>query len=134
LNIAEDRGLWGYKPSWDPEKMLLTIEDKRISKDLLKFCFESQWNGPRTAFTIFLRTASRSAIVRRGSSFSKEDVYSFYDLLDERYQDNADKTVITDSENEPFRVVVTIKEIAVYGWCIFEVNVDAQQVIFSSGV
>ena len=134
LNIAEDRGLWGYKPSWDPEKMLLTIEDKRISKDLLKFCFESQWNGPRTAFTIFLRTASRSAIVRRGSTFSEEDIHSFYDLLDERHQDNADKTVITDSENEPFRVVVTIKEIAVYGWRIFEVNVDAQQVIFSSGV
>jgi hypothetical protein len=83
---------------------------------------------------MFLRTASRSAIVRRGSTFSEEDIHSFYNLLDKRHQDNADKTVITDSENEPFRVVVTIKEIAVYGWRIFEVNVDAQQVIFSSGV
>ncbi|KAH8721590.1 hypothetical protein GQ44DRAFT_712094 [Phaeosphaeriaceae sp. PMI808] len=129
LNIAEQRGFWGYGPSWDPEKMLLTIEDKRISKDLLKFCFKSQWNSPHTTFTIFLRTVSKRAIVRRGSSFSKEDMHSFYDLLDESYQDNLDKTIITDQKNEPFRVVVTINEIAVYGWRIFEVNVDAQQVI-----
>ena len=134
LNIAEDRRLWGYRPSWDPERMLLTIEDKRISQDLLKFCFESQWKGPRTAFTIFLRTASRSAIIQRGSSFSKEDIHSFYDLLDERNQDHGDDTVITDSKNETFRVLVTINEIAVYGRRIFEVNVDAQHVIPSSSV
>jgi hypothetical protein len=126
LNVAENSGLWQYSPSWDPKKMLLTIEDKRISKDLLKFCFESQWGKSRTTFTLFLRTASKSAIVRRGSSFSKEDLHSFYDLLNEKYQDK--EIVITGSRNEPFRVAVTINEIAVYGWRIFEVNVDAQQI------
>tara|TARA_R110002003_G_scaffold37_3_gene2138 strand:- start:2415 stop:3140 length:726 start_codon:yes stop_codon:yes gene_type:complete len=126
LNVAENRGLWQYSPSWDLKNMLLTIEDKRISKDLLKFCFESQRGKSRTTFTLFLRTASKSAIVRRGSSFSKEDLHSFYDLLNEKYQDK--EIVLTDSKTEPFRVAVTINEIAVYGWRIFEVNINAQHI------
>ena len=134
LNMSDKFRLFGYRSSWDPEKLLLTIEDNRMSQDLLKFCFESQWNWPRTSFTIFLRTASKRAIVRRGSSFSQEDVRGFYDTLDEGYQDSLDKITITDLRNESFRVVVTIDEVTVYGWRIFEVNIDAQQVISSLAV
>jgi hypothetical protein len=127
LNIAENEGGWGYTPIWDAGRMLLTIEDKRRSKDLLKFCFEAQWlRRPRTTFTIFLRTASKRAMVRGGSTFSKEDMQSFYDLLNDGYQgDDVDGMVITDCEEDSFRVVVTMNETAVYGRRIFEVEVDA---------
>jgi hypothetical protein len=114
--------------------MLLTIEDKRRSKDLLRFCFEAQWlRRPRTTFTIFSRTASKRAMVRGGSTFSKEDMQSFYDLLNDGYQgDDVDGMVITDCEEDSFRVVVKMNETAVYGRRIFEVEVDALHI--NSGI
>jgi hypothetical protein len=134
LNIAENERWCEYTPIWDAESMLLTIEDKRRSKDLLRFCFEAQWlRRPRTTFTIFSRTASKRAMVRGGSTFSKEDMQSFYDLLNDGYQgDDVDGMVITDCEEDSFRVVVKMNETAVYGRRIFEVEVDALHI--NSGI
>lgn len=125
LNIDENRGLFGYSAIWDPRSQVLTIEGKHVSKDLLLFCFQSQWTLPRMTFTVFLRTVDNRALVRQGSSFTKEDVRRIYDALGEVHQEGLDETTITDRNNEPFRVVVRVNEVAVYGWRMFEVNVDA---------
>lgn len=126
FNIAENRQLLGYSTVWDSKAMVLTIEDQRISKDLLSFCFGPRRNILGSNFTVFMRTASKRALLGKGSSFSEEDKHKFYDYLEgQRQKDDTDEMTITDSERNSFQVTVFIREKRVYNRQIFEVNIDA---------
>jgi hypothetical protein len=130
-NIAEPSGkVYGYNPIWDPETMILTIEGENIFRDIIELCFEPSWSGHNTKFTIFMRTVSSRAIVREGDAFSEDDKRSFYDYLEHQSsQDDTGNVVIPDSEGNLFQVSVGIHATRVYNHRLFEVNVDAVQVV-----
>jgi hypothetical protein len=130
LNIAENRHTFGYNLVWDPVALVLSIEGQHITKDLLSFCFRPQWSTPGPSFTIFMRTATKRAIVRKGASFTKEDKHAFYNYLESQHgKDSADSMIITSSEGNSLRVVVLINEKKVYNRQIIEADVDVVQVI-----
>ncbi|KAF1958443.1 HET-domain-containing protein [Byssothecium circinans] len=128
-NIAE-RTRRRCVTTWDPKAKILTIEGDVMFRDIIELCFEPSWSRQNTNFSVFMRTISSRAIVREGDAFSKEDKRGFYDDLEqESSQHDMDNVVIYDSEGISFHVSVGIHATRVYDHRLFEVNVDAVQVV-----
>jgi hypothetical protein len=126
---------WEYKSIWDPQTMVLSIEKepkefRNRFRDNVELCFEPLWSGHNTKFSIFMCTISSRAIVRGGNAFSKHDKRSFYNLLEHQTsQDDTGNVLIPDREGRLFRISVGIHATKVYDQWLFEVNVDAVQVV-----
>jgi hypothetical protein len=119
-----------YNPIWDPGAMILTIEGEARFRDIIEFCFEPLSGRRGTTFTVFMRTINSRVIVRKGDVFSDEDRRDFYVDLEHEYpQNDLGNVIIHDSEGSSFHVSVEIRATRVYNHRIFEVNVDALQVM-----
>ena len=126
-----ERG-FGYNPTWDAEAMVLTIdrEETMMLAELIEFCFEPLRGMQNTSFTVFIRTIDYRATIREGVAFSEDDKRRFfYDLNRESSQHDMGDVIIHDSEGSSFQVSVGIRAKRVYDHRLFEVNIDAVQVV-----
>ena len=122
-------GVWSFqddKPVWDPATTLFTVKGKYGSQDLLCFCFESHTGNPSAKFTIFMRTTTQRAMVHAGSSFSPGEIKLLHGYLENSAgETNPDDMVAVGDDGNLFQLKIEINAKKVYGWQIYEMNVDA---------
>jgi heterokaryon incompatibility protein (HET) len=113
-----------YEVKWDSKAKILTVNDIKVTEDLLIITFQSLQSCIDPHFTVLIR--DENAIVRQGL-FTKGSELQFYEFLEVHSQkDDKEDAVLRGWGQTEFQVVVTVKEDEIAVWHILEVNVDVQ--------
>jgi hypothetical protein len=113
----------GNPIKWEMMTNVFTVLGKDIVWDLIQFEFTSLPWHPDSEFSIFIRGGS--AIVRKGSSFSRSEEASFFTLLeDQSCRESEPAIVVRNNKRSSNRILVSMKMNDVLSRRIFEVDVD----------
>lgn len=110
--------------SWNPSTEVLTLLHNPLSQDLVWLDFQSRNNEFCPEFTVLIR--HNKLIVRRGISFSSEQLKECFDVLGQHGQDMGEEDLLLeDNEGQRKKVHVTMTSKRVHHLNIIQLSIDA---------